>query len=226
MEPRGIRPDLARGETASVVMSLLRDAGALIEGDHFVYVSGDHGSGWVAKDRLFPDTSIPSLLGKLLSARIEQNGWKPAFICGPTTGGLIASMWIAHHTGARALFTEHDPRNEDSPGRFVLRRGFDRMVQGQSVLAVDDIVNTGHSIGQTLDALRSAGALIVGAATWVNRGRVDAPSLGVDHFEYLAEIDLPSWPAAECRLCRQGVPINVEFAHGAEYVAANSNSGS
>jgi orotate phosphoribosyltransferase len=206
--------------TALEVLGIFRSAGALLEDDHFVYVSGDHGSGWVAKDLLFPDTAAPSRLGELLAARVEQLGWKPALVCGPATGGLIAAQWSAHHLGVRAIYSEHDPGQPGTSGRFVLRRGFDRMVRDQPVLALDDIVNTGHSIRQTIDALRAAGAMVVGAATWVTRGNVWAEDLGVAQFDYLAQVDIPSWPADQCLLCRQGVPINVEFAHGAEYMAS------
>lgn len=31
---------------------------------------------------------------------------------------------------------------------------------------------------------------------------------------------IPSWPAADCRLCREGVPVNTQYAHGADFLAA------
>jgi hypothetical protein len=37
---------------------------------------------------------------------------------------------------------------------------------------------------------------------------------------YLTEVEIPSWPAAECRLCHEGVPVNTKYAHGADFVAA------
>lgn len=210
---------MSEDETAREALGIFRAAGALLEDDHFVYVSGDHGSGWVAKDLLFPDTAAPSRLGALLAARVEELGWRPAFICGPATGGLIASQWTAHHLGIGSVYAEHDPRQAGASGRFLLRRGFDRMVRGQPVLAVDDIVNTGHSIRQTIQALNAAGAQVLAATAWVTRGNVTAEDLGVTRFEYLAEIEIPSWPVDECALCRDGVPVNVEFAHGEEFLA-------
>ncbi len=213
----------ARDET----LSMFRAAGALLEGDHFVYVSGEHGDGWVAKDLLFPDTAVPARLGVLLAEQIALAGWAPAVVCGPATGGLIMSQWVAHALGARSVFTEHDPavavagRGEGAvmASPFMLRRGFGDDLAGVATLAVDDIVNTGHSLRETIRALRDCGADVIAAATWVTRGNVDAASLGVDRFVALAEVPIPSWPAAACHLCQDGVPINVRYAHGAEYVA-------
>ena len=70
----------------------------------------------------------------------------------------MAASVTAHELGALSTFTEHEPAAEGGGprGRFVLRRGYDRLLSGQRVLVVDDIVNTGHSIGQTIEAVRSA----------------------------------------------------------------------
>lgn len=217
--------DVTESTPAEETVDIFRDAGALISDDHFVYVSGDHGPGWVAKDLLFPDTAAPARLAELLAGRVRALGWRPAYVCGPATGGLIMSQWVAHALGARSVFTEHDPTDRRPAAPFVLRRGFDAMVAGAPVLAVDDIVNTGHSLRETVRALRACGADVVGAATWVTRGNAGAGEIGVDRFAWLAEIDIPYWPAARCDLCRRGIPVNTRYAHGAEYVARHGPGG-
>ena len=103
--------------------------------------------------------------------------------------------------------------------RFVLRRGQDEFIRGKRVLAVDDVVNTGYSLRLTMDTIREAGGEVVAAATWISRGNVGASDLGVARYVFLDEVSLPSWPAETCRLCKEGVPINTRFAHGAEYLA-------
>src|SRR5262249_11151277 len=104
-------------------------------------------------------------------------------------------------------------------GRFVLRRGYDRLAAGKRVLVVDDIVNTGLSLRQTAEAVRGAGGQVVGAACLVSRGNVVGGGLGVARYVYLLEYRIPAWPAADCELCRAGVPINTRYAHGREYLA-------
>ena len=144
-------------------------------------------------------------------------------VCGPAVGGLIAAQWTAAHLGALAVFAEHRP---SQPGGshalrppFVLRRGFDRIVAGRRVLVVDDIVNTGHSVLQTVRAVRDAGGVVVGAACFCTRGNASARDIGIEPFLSLTEIVIPAWPAAACPLCREGVPVNPGYAHGAEFLA-------
>jgi orotate phosphoribosyltransferase len=104
--------------------------------------------------------------------------------------------------------------------KFVLRRGYDHLVTGKRVLVVDDIVNTGHSIRQTMVAVRQAKGEVIAAGALVTRGNVIASRLGVDNFIYLLEYKIPTWPADRCPLCKANVPVNTQYAHGADYLAA------
>jgi orotate phosphoribosyltransferase len=221
-----VTDDAAR--RANETRRILDDCQSIIEDDHFVYVSGDHGAGWIAKDVIFPDTRHPDTLGRLLADTTRDLGAE--IVCGPATGGLIVSQWTGRHLGLPSVFSEHDPawrRPDDADpghamqGPFVLRRGYDEMVRGRRVLVVDDIVNTGHSVRQTADAVRAAGGDVVACAAFVTRGNVDAGGIGVPAFVYLLEERIPAWPAAGCRLCRDGIPVNTRYAHGKEWVAAH-----
>lgn len=200
-------------------LHLLEEAGAILEGDHFVYVSGDHGAGWIDKDAIYPHTERVERLCRDLAAGL--GGWGIEVVCGPATGGLIVAQWAAHELGALSIFAEHGEQAEGGAlrGRFELRRGYDHVVAGRRVLVVDDIVNTGLSLRETAEAVRGAGGRVVGAACLVSRGNVDAVGLGVDRFAYLLEYKIPAWPAADCPLCRDGVPINTRYAHGADDLA-------
>jgi orotate phosphoribosyltransferase len=211
--------DLLKGADPQQTLELLLESGAVLENDHFVYISGDHGSGWIDKDAIYPHTERVERLSRRLAGLLRDRGIEA--VCGPATGGMIIAEWTAHELGALAVFTEHDtPRPGELRGRFVLRRGYDHVIAGKRVLVVDDIVNTGHSIRQTIDAVRGAGGAVVAAGALVNRGNVDTPGLGVDEFVYLLEYKIPAWPAADCPLCRTGVPINTEYAHGKDFLAA------
>ncbi len=104
----------------------------------------------------------------------------------------------------------------------MLRRGYDRLVNGRRVLVVDDVVNTGESVAETAQAVRGAGGAVVAVAAICTRGSATAGDVGWRDFVYLTQIDIPSWPADECRLCRDGVPVNTGYAHGADFLAARS----
>jgi orotate phosphoribosyltransferase len=201
-------------------LQVLTEANAILADDHFVYVSGDHGSGWIDKDAIYPHTERVEQLCRRLARTMTAHDIE--VVCGPATGGMVIAEWTAHELGVLSTFTEHDPTQTTSGfrGRFVLRRGYDRLMTGRRVFVVDDIVNSGLSIRQTIEAVRAAGGSVVAAGALVNRGNVDAAGLGVDSFVFLLEYKIPAWPATECRLCRAGVPVNMRYAHGADFIAA------
>jgi orotate phosphoribosyltransferase len=211
--------DEQKGLYAAEALGILKEAHAILENDHFVYISGDHGSGWIDKDAIYPHTERIERLCRDMANVVRD--WGAEVVCGPATGGLIVAEWTAHELGVLSVFTEHDPAPQDAAlrGRFVLRRGYDQVVSGKRVLVVDDIVNTGLSLRQTAEAVRGAGGQVVGAACLVSRGNVDAAGLDVGRYIYLLEYKIPAWPAAACQLCQAGVPINAQYAHGREYVA-------
>ena len=103
----------------------------------------------------------------------------------------------------------------------MIKRGYDEIVKNKSVLIVDDIINTGFSVRLTYEAIAKAGEKPIGIAAYVNRGNVGASELGVKNFIFLDEIHLPAWPGQNCPLCQSDKPINIQYAHGAEYVAQN-----
>lgn len=209
-------------ESARETLQILKETHSILENDHFVYVSGDHGSGWVDKDRIYPNTKYISRLSQLLAQAISA--FKPELICGPAIGGLIIAQWTAHHLGVLSAFAERDPlvQSDIKARPFILRRGYDQLVKGKRVLVVDDIVNTGFSLKQTVQAVRKAGGKVEAGAALVTRGNVEAKALGVDEFIYLLEYKIPAWPAATCKLCQQHIPINTQYAHGLEYVSTHN----
>lgn len=212
--------DSAAAETRAI----LTECNALLSEDHFVYISGDHGSGWVAKDVIFVDLTRVRRLAQLLAAPVKR--FEADILCGPATGGLIVAQWTAHELGLPAVFAEHDPAHKRTEvrGRFGLHRGYDKLVAGKRVLVVDDVVNTGLSVRQTVEAVRADGGDVVAAACLVHRGNVDAVGIGVPNYEYLLEYDIPNWSAEECPLCKRGVPINTEYAHGRDFLDARRAS--
>jgi len=213
-------------EPAARAEQILVESEAILRGDHFVYVTGEHGDGWVAKDAVFPHTDRVDELCGLLAAAVADREYD--YVCGPATGGLIVAQWVAHHLRLPAVFAEHAkeegyvPRHAgDGPLRapFVLRRGYDEAVRGKRVLVVDDVVNTGLSVRETADAVRGAGGEVVTVACLCTRGNAAADDVGSPDFVWLTEVLVPSWPAADCPLCRDGVPVNTQYAHGADFLA-------
>jgi orotate phosphoribosyltransferase len=208
---------------SDAAQKILQDTNVILAEQHFVYISGDHGSGWVNKDALLPHPDRMSELARLLAIAVKPLGAE--VVCGPATGGIVVSQWLAHHLAILSAFAEHDKtkshkRSESGAllPEFVLRRDFDRLVKNRRVLVVDDIVNTGLSVRQTAQCVAEAGGNVIGVACFCTRGNTTAQTIGVDNFIYLCEIDIACWPEKDCPLCKQNVPINVEHAHGREYL--------
>jgi orotate phosphoribosyltransferase len=75
-----------------------------------------------------------------------------------------------------------------------------------------------------VDAVRGAGGEVATVSALCTRGNAGPEEVGCEDFVYLAEIEIPSWPAEGCELCRKGVPINTRYAHGADYIAAHPDA--
>jgi orotate phosphoribosyltransferase len=73
------------------------------------------------------------------------------------------------------------------------------------VLVVDDIMTTGGSVQETIDAVRGAGAQVVGAAVLVDRSG-GAASLDVP-LHALWTVGIPTYAPGDCPQCAEGVPL-------------------
>src|SRR2546428_13968299 len=138
------------------VERVLRESGALREG-HFILASGRHASLYLEK---FQVLQYPSETERLCSAIAM---WAGALgvetVAGPTTGGIILSHEVARQLGARAIYAE---RREDMAGR-ELRGGF-TLGRGERVVVGDDVMTTGGSVQETIEAGGCAGGRVCGAA--------------------------------------------------------------
>ncbi len=88
------------------------------------------------------------------------------------------------------------------------------------MVVVDDVINTGLALRQTVEAVQLSGGRVLGAAAIITRGTVVPADCGVTDLRCLLEYKIPSWPAAGCPLCKEGVPVNTQYAHGAEFMAS------
>jgi orotate phosphoribosyltransferase len=181
---------------AAEVERIFRDAGAFREG-HFLLSSGKHSPRYLEK---FQVLQWPRDTERLCAAIAEwAHALEPRTVAGPTTGGIILAHEVARQMRLRAVYAER----EESGAR-VFRRGF-QLEQGERVLVVDDIMTTGGSVNETIDAVHAAGARVVGAAVLVDRSGGGA-RLGVP-FHALWSLDVPAYDVASCPQCAAGEPI-------------------
>jgi orotate phosphoribosyltransferase len=91
----------------------------------------------------------------------------------------------------------------DGDGR-ALRRGWP-VAPDERVVLVDDILTTGASLVETVEAVRAAGVEPVAAAVIVDRS-VAPVELGFP-LHALGRLDIPSWEPEACDPCAAGVPL-------------------
>jgi orotate phosphoribosyltransferase len=178
------------------LLDLFRERGALLEG-HFLLSSGLHSPRYLQSARVLMDPPLATRLGEELAAlvRPDLGGRAVTAAVSPALGGLIIGQEVARALGALALFTEREA------GRMTLRRGF-HLAAGDTVVVVEDVVTTGGSTREVIDALRARGAAVLSAAALVDRSGGQA-GLPVP-LRSLLQLDVPTWAAESCPLCAGG----------------------
>ena len=178
---------------------LLQRAGALLEG-HFQLASGKHSQRYIEKFRLLERP--PQTEALCLTIANWSRPLNPQLVAGPTTGGIIISYEVARLLGVRGIFAERD----DTRTKPTFDRGF-TIARGERVLVVDDVLTTGGSVRDVLDAVRLAGGEAVGVAVLVDRtaGKID---FSVPFFACLT-LDVTAYEADACPLCARNLPLTV-----------------
>jgi orotate phosphoribosyltransferase len=184
------------------VLDIFRQTGAILEG-HFLLTSGRHSGTYLEKFRILQYPEQTQQLCRLIAERFRDNGVQ--LVAGPTTGGIILSFEVARQLGARpsgrrvrGIFAE----KVDGGRRFL--RGFS-IEPGERTLVVDDILTTGGSIRDVLDAVREAGGEPIGVAVLADR-TAGGTDFGVPFFA-CTSLSIESYEPSQCPLCRKGIPL-------------------
>ncbi len=176
------------------VLERFRRTNALLDG-HFLLTSGLHSTNYLQCALVLQYPSEAESFGRAIAQHFRQ---QIETVVAPAVGGIVIGWEVARALGVRSIWTEREG------GRMTLRRGF-AMRGGESVVVVEDVITTGGSTRETIDAVRAAGARVVGAASIIDRsgGRAD---VGVPRIA-LATLDVPAVAPAACPQCAAGVPL-------------------
>jgi len=176
------------------VLDVFRQAGALLEG-HFILSSGRRSPVFLQKALVFSEPELSEKLCKALAAKLTEAFGKVDVVAGPAVGGIVPGYELARQLGARSIFAER------VDGKLEFRRGFS-IAQGERVLIAEDIVTTGLSFRETVEALADLPGETVGGACIIDRsnGKADVGckliALASADFPDYAADDLPSELAA------------------------------
>lgn len=181
--------------TSAEALALLEERGALL-GGHFVLSSGRHSQRYLQCAVALQHPEVAQRLGDGVAARVRDEVEDPVeVVVSPALGGLIIGHETGRALGVRACFTER------VDGNMTLRRGF-RIERGERVLVVEDVVTTGLSAGEAVEAVRAAGGEVVGVACVANRS--GGSTFDGLRLVALAALDFPTWTPDECPACADG----------------------
>jgi hypoxanthine phosphoribosyltransferase len=103
-----------------------------------------------------------------LAGQIRAGGGVPETVVALTRGGWVPARMLADRLGLRRLLAvraQHWGVTARPDGKAELTEGLAHSIQGQKVLVVDDIADTGESLRLAVDHVRAGGPTSVESAT-------------------------------------------------------------
>lgn len=183
----------------ATIEQLFERSEALLDG-HFLLTSGRHAGRYLEKFFVLQHPAFTVEICRRFATTLA--GYDPTLVVGPTTGGVLLAAETARQLEpllghpVRGIFAER----VEAGGR-RLRRGW-HVAANERVVVVDDILTTGLSLVETVEAVRAAGAQPLAAAVIVDRSSTPVEA-GIP-IHALGRIEIDSWPASDCPLCAGG----------------------
>lgn len=222
--------------TEQQIVDALEERGIILRNGHFIYASRKHGRDYIDKNALLADTKLAGWLAHMIAVRALENErlpW-PQVVAGPAMSGAILAQLVAQElrqfmslAGDEPIYAVYAEKGPGDKEPIKLRRNYDKVVRGRTVLVVEDVVNTGGSALGTAHAVIEAGGIVTGVGVIWNRGEADKLILRQDGrtvempIAALVHRPFPSLTPERCKLegpCAEGVPLNNDTGHGANFI--------
>lgn len=177
------------------IMEILNETEAMTKG-HFLLSSGRHADTYVQCAKVLQHPDKAAVVMEEIADQVK--GLNLDLIVGPAMGGMLPAYELGRQLGLPAMFTERED------GVVKLRRGF-HIEPGQKVLIAEDVVTTGKSSLEAIEAIENLGGKVVGISCIINR-------LNKDHLENypiysVVNLEIDSYDAKECPLCKGDLPL-------------------
>lgn len=225
------------------VRKRLVEIGALVENGHIVDESWMHTNTDIDKKMLYLVPQEAYIFCETIAKWFADDNVD--VVIGPKTCGRVLARWTAHYLtklytgekrkivaeacaerwlGKRKTFvirrrdgkniSPENPLEEDN----ILCSGEDIITK--NVMVVDDILYTGGTTRNVVEAVRSIGGNVVGVGVFCNLGGVTLKDIaGVPKLVSLLDITRKKWTEKECPKCKQGIPINKSVGKGLEFIS-------
>lgn len=179
----------------SKTKKLFEDNQALLSG-HFLLSSGLHSDTYFQSALILQHPAQAAVCAQAIADKIKIVVKEAVgVVVSPALGGIVMGQEIARALGCRAIFCER------VEGKLTLRRGFN-IKEGEVAVVVEDVITTGLSTREVIEAIASFKPRVSAVASLVDRsaGKVN---FGVP-FLSLLSLDVKSYKAEECPLCKAG----------------------
>lgn len=174
------------------VLEHFKETGALLEG-HFILSSGLHSPSYLQCALALQYSADAVKFGRAIAAHFTNETFDT--VASPAIGGIVIGFAVAQALNLRFIWTEREN------GLMTLRRGFS-VKENEKILVVEDVITTGGSTRECIEALETRGAKVVAAASIIDRSN-GAADVGVKRIA-LAALDVPSYKTEDCPLCARG----------------------
>jgi len=174
------------------ILEHFRETDALLDG-HFILSSGLHSPKYLQCALALQYPSDAAKFGKAIAEHFTDANIET--VASPAIGGLIIGYEVAKALNVRFVWTEREN------GVMTLRRGFS-VKENEKILVVEDVITTGGSTRECIEALETRGAKVVGAASIIDRSGGVA-DVGIPRIA-LVSLEVPSYKPEDCPLCARG----------------------
>ena len=174
------------------ILEHFKETNALLEG-HFILSSGLHSPKYLQCALALQYPADAAKFGRAIAEQFLDENIET--VASPAIGGLVIGYAVAQSLNVRFIWTEREN------GAMTLRRGFS-VKDNERILVVEDVITTGGSTRECIEALESRGAKTIGAASIIDRSN-GAADVGVKRIA-LAVLEVPSYKPEECPLCAEG----------------------
>lgn len=173
--------------TNDEVLDEFRAAGALREG-HFILSSGLHSGIFLQKNLVFMHPDRSERLCRALAEKITATIGAVDVCVSPAVGGIIPGYETARHLRVPSIYVEREG------GVLKFRRAF-AIEPGVRVAMIEDIVSTGLSSRECVDAIEAAGGIVACCGCIVDRSSGQWAAGSKSPVVALATLDVPAYAA-------------------------------
>ena len=147
----------------------------------FTLASGAESSYYIDARLTTMSAAGQALIGRLAVEAIRRAGWAPKSVGGLTMGADPVAYAIAHTTAGQSPTIEAFSVRKTAKGHGTAKRIEGNFAPGDGVVVVEDVITSGGSARQAIEAVEAEGGRVLGILAVVDRdegGRQTLEALG------------------------------------------------